>query len=84
MEFIVKDPSINCVMSEDGKHWLLTTYDKPEPARTCKNVAVQEVMFECSECGAITLDAIGNYTQDYCPACGAKVVADEDTKLHAR
>lgn len=41
--------------------------------RTCRNVAVQGVLFECSECGAKTVDAVGNYTQEYCAACGRKV-----------
>lgn len=42
--------------------------------RTCRNVSEQGVLFECSECGAKTVDAVGNYTQEYCAACGAKVV----------
>ena len=41
--------------------------------RTCRNVADQVVLFECSECGAKTVDAVGNYTQEYCAACGRKV-----------
>lgn len=32
---------------------------------TCRNVAEQGVLFECSECGAKTVDAVGNYTQEY-------------------
>ena len=40
---------------------------------TCRNVAEQGVLFECSECGAKTVDAVGNYTQEYCAACGSKV-----------
>lgn len=39
----------------------------------CRNVAEQGVLFECSECGAKTVDAVGNYTQEYCAACGRKV-----------
>lgn len=42
--------------------------------RTCRNVAAEGVLFECSECGAKTVDAVGNYTQEYCAACGAKVI----------
>lgn len=41
--------------------------------RTCRNVAVEGVLFECSECGAKTVDAVGNYTQEYCAACGRRV-----------
>lgn len=47
---------------------------EPEHERTCRNVAEQGVLFECSECGAKTVDAVGNYTQEYCAACGAKVI----------
>lgn len=36
----------------------------------------QGVLFECSECGAKTVDAVGNYTQEYCAACGRKVVQE--------
>lgn len=46
---------------------------EPEPERTCRNVAEQGILFECSECGAKTVDAVGNYTQEYCAACGRKV-----------
>ena len=45
--------------------------------RTCRNVAVQGVLFECSECGAKTVGAVGNYTQEYCAACGRKVQDDD-------
>lgn len=43
--------------------------------RTCKDVSKPGVFFECSECGAIDVTGgTGNYTLEYCPACGAKVV----------
>lgn len=42
--------------------------------RTCRNVSEQGTLFECSECGAKTVDAVGNYTQEYCAACGARVI----------
>lgn len=83
MNIIVKDPSINCVMSENGKHWLLTTYEKPEHERTCKNVYDEMKMgacdngFECSECGEKVEDREGYHvkgTWNYCPGCRAKVV----------
>lgn len=48
--------------------------NEPEPERTCRNVSEQGILFECSECGAKTVDAVGNYTQEYCAACGARVI----------
>lgn len=44
---------------------------------TCRNVAEQGILFECSECGAKTVDAVGNYTQEYCAACGRRVQDDD-------
>ena len=76
MNFIVKDPSINCVMSENGKHWLLTTYEKPEPERTCKIDGTYDDEFGIYDhlsCGHVAMRQWPEKT-NYCPKCGAKVV----------
>lgn len=43
--------------------------------RTCIDVRENGQFFKCSECGAIDIDGgIGNYTWNYCPQCGARIV----------
>ena len=85
MDYIVKDPYISCVMSENGKHWQITTYERPEMVRTCSNISDNSDRFICSECGLTMMlaDHIGYIMLDrkhavkelsYCPKCGRKVI----------
>ena len=85
MDYIVKDAYISCVMSENGKHWNITTHERPEIMRTCRNATIHRYYgFECSECkwSAYELNDYDNDVRfddfNYCPNCGAKVVSNAD------
>ena len=43
--------------------------------KECIDIKELGQFFKCSECGAIeTEGGIGNFTWNYCPNCGAKIV----------
>lgn len=64
----------SCDTSDDSRNDLIVAWNQ-RAERTCNDVSKSGVFFECSECGAIDVTGgTGNYTLEYCPECGAKVV----------
>ena len=66
---------------EVGKDWevhkRIADLIEPAPERTFMDVKDKGQFFKCSECGAIEAEGgVGNYTLNYCPSCGAKVVEE--------
>lgn len=88
VEYIVKDPYISCVMSENGKHWNITTNESPEMVRMCtfnKHEKISDNYPTCSACGYEAdwheCEPYGysgyEYKKNYCPNCGARVINNE-------
>ena len=82
MDYIIRDPFISCVMSENGKHWNITTHNRPELMRVCYDESPKNDnrAFRCSLCGKALrmeedLDAL--YELRFCPHCGAEVVKND-------
>lgn len=83
MDYVIRDPFISCVMSENGKHWNITTHERPELMRMCRNESLKKGkgVFCCSSC-SIHLDIADMdeddldvfYEPKFCPNCGAKVM----------
>lgn len=83
MDYVIRDPFISCVMSENGKHWNITTHNRPELMRVCydKSSKNDNRAFCCSLCGKalrIEEEDLGVfYELRFCPHCGAEVIKND-------